>query len=137
MPWMRSKEDEDAGGEDVKSEVRVMDKECAGKVVRGVYVLAPRGVYIHRESLGKCGYAVGCPGCVSVIKGTTRQARIEACRKRLETELKDTERVKGAEKRRSEFVEKAMMREDEKRGEKKNKREREEKGGEEAEREEG
>ena len=54
------------------------------------------------------GHTVGCPGCQSILKRTTRQAHSEGCRKRLEAELEETEAAQKARKRKDEFVEKKM-----------------------------
>ena len=59
----------------------------------------PRQMYIKIEDLERLGYTVGCAGCKSILKGTTRQAHSEACRKRVLAEMGETDRAKKAEKK--------------------------------------
>ena len=51
------------------------------------YQAVPRNVYIAKEDLERWGYTVGCPGCKSILRGTTRQGHSEACRRRIENAI--------------------------------------------------
>ena len=111
VPWRLSEEDRNADGEGMRLEVTVMDKEYRERIARPEHEAVPRAVYIRKEDLEEFGYTVGCPGCKSILKKTTRQAHSEGCRKRLEAELEETERAKKARKKKDEFVKR--MEEDE------------------------
>ena len=100
--------DQHADGEGMKLDVTVMDREYREMIARPEHEAVPRAVYIRKEDLEKFGYIVGCPGCKSVLKRTTRQAHSEECRKRLEAELEETERAKRAKKKKDEFVGRKM-----------------------------
>lgn len=49
-------------------------------------------------------YSAGCPGCKAVLRGTARQGHSEACRWRLETLLRDDERVRGTRDRLDQYI---------------------------------
>ena len=89
-------------GEAMKSAVTIMDKDFRERLEeqRAGYEAVPRRVYLQRGDFEKHGYTQRCPGCVSILKGTTRQAHSEACRRRMEDLMKDTDKAKQAEKRR-------------------------------------
>ena len=108
VPWRLSEEDQNADGEGMRLDVTVMDKEYREGIARPEHEAIPRAVYIRKEDLEEFGYTVGCPGCRSILKKTTRQAHSEGCRRRLEAELEETERAKRAKKRKSEFVDRKM-----------------------------
>ena len=74
-----------------------------------------RKVYIAKEDLETHGYTAKCPGCTSILRGTTRQAHSEACRRRMEEELKGTEKARRAKKRIGEYTDRKMAEEEEKR----------------------
>lgn len=71
------------------------------------------------------------PGASRLHLHLARRAHTEACRRRMETELKGTDRAKDAAKRRDEFIEKAISKDVEKREVKKGKSEQGESAGEE------
>ena len=52
------------------------------------HVPVPKRVYISRENSKEFGFTARCPGCMSLLRGTARQAHTENCRRRLEEELK-------------------------------------------------
>ena len=108
VPWRLNDEDQNADGEGMRLDVTVMDREYRESVARPEHESIPRAVYIRKEDLEEFGYTVGCPGCQSILKKTTRQAHSEGCRRRLEGELGDTERAQKAKKRKSDFVNRKM-----------------------------
>jgi hypothetical protein len=59
---------------------------------------------IRKDDLEKYGYSAGCQGCKAILRGTTRQGHSEACRARLETELRDDPRMKVQRARQEAFV---------------------------------
>ena len=115
VPWKKNDEDPKADGENMKTEVTVMDKEYRERLdeERMGYEAVPRRVYLQKGDFERHGYTKGCPGCVSILKGTARQAHSERCRRRMEGEIKGTDRAKQAEKRRDAFCEKAIEKDEE------------------------
>ena len=119
VPWRKNDEDPKADGEDMRTAVAVMDKEYRerlGEELAG-YEAVPRRVYLQKGDFERHGYTKGCPGCISMLKGSARQAHSELCRRRMEGEIKDTDKLKKAEKRRGAFVERAIERDGEQREE--------------------
>ena len=112
VPWRKSEGDECADGEGMETDVRVMDSEYRERLEAKGQEPVPRRAYIHKRDLERIGYIVGCPGCVSVVRGGARQAHTERCRRRVEEELKGTDRMRAAEKRRREFLDRAGRWED-------------------------
>ena len=55
-----------------------------------------RRVYITREDLEVYGFTARCPGCMSLRKGTARQAHLENCPKQIEEELRGTVKAEAA-----------------------------------------
>ena len=110
VPWRKS-EEEEGDGEGMRTDVRVMDKDYRERLEGEERAMpVPRRVYISKADLDRWGYTVGCPGCVSIIRRTARQGHTEACRKRMESELGETEKARGAERRQREFLDEAMRR---------------------------
>jgi hypothetical protein len=101
-------QDSEGDGEEMKTEVIIMDKDYERKMRTEEYEAVPRKVYIAREDLEVHGYTVGCPGCKSILRGTTRQGHNEACRRRVEKELEGTEKANKAKKRVGEYMDKKM-----------------------------
>ena len=52
-----------------------------------------------RENLEEFGFTTRCPGCMSLLRGTARQAHTENCRRRIEEELKGTAKAHAATRR--------------------------------------
>ena len=104
-------------GEGPKTEVIIMDKEYRERMKAEDHETVPRKVYITKEDLETHGYTAKCPGCISILRGTARQAHIEACRRRVEKELEGTEKARRAKKRIGEYVDKKMAEEEERRRE--------------------
>ena len=113
VPWRKSDDDPNVDGE--APEVVRME---GGQVVPGYRRVAmedsvPKRVMIRQQDLENFGYSRNCPGCSAILKGAARQGHSEACRKRIESEMKDDERLKRANKRRDEFIDRAVEKEEE------------------------
>ena len=78
-------------------------------------VFVPHRIMINKEDLEKYGYSAGCPGCKAILRGTARQGHSEACRSRIETELRDDPRMKAQKKRQEEFLTNKLEKQEEKR----------------------
>ena len=98
VPW-RKNEDPKMDGEHLKSEVIVMDKEYKENLEAEEHVPVPKRVCISRENLQEFGFTARCPGCMSLLRGTARQAHTENCRRRIEEELKGTAKAHAATRR--------------------------------------
>ena len=81
VPWRKNEDDPKMDGERLKTEVIVMDKEYKEKLEAEEHVPIPKRVYISRENLEEFGFTARCPGCVSLLRGTARQAHTESCRR--------------------------------------------------------
>ena len=79
-----------------------------------------------KEDFEKYGYSTKCSGCAAMLKGTAHQAHSEACRKRIEVEMKDEVKVKDAKRKMDEFH--ARLLEDQDADNKKRKKVEDEKG---------
>ena len=93
--------------ENVSSEVVVMDKEYREKLQAEEHVPVPKRVYISRENLKELGFTARCPGCMSLLRGTAKQAHTENCRRRLEEELKGTAKAHTTTRRMKEYQDRA------------------------------
>ena len=49
-----------------------------------------------------------CPGCISILRETASQGHSDACRKRLDKEMEETQKSKNAKARMREYVDKKM-----------------------------
>ena len=79
LPWST-----DGDGEDMKTEVVVMDKDYKERLREQVKEeVAPRRVFITKGDVEEHGYTSRCPGCISILRGTARQMHSEECRRRL------------------------------------------------------
>ena len=84
VPWRKNEDDPKMDGERLKSEVIVMDKEYKEKLEAEEHVPVPKRVYISRENLEEFGFTARCSRCMSLLRGTARQAHTESCRMRIE-----------------------------------------------------
>ena len=101
-PW--NLVNEDVGeGDQMKTEVVVMDKDYKERHQQEEHVAVPRSMYIAKGDLEAHGYTARCPGCISILRGTARQAHTEGCRRRLEKEMAGTGKAMRAQKRKAEF----------------------------------
>ena len=106
-PWRKNEDDPKMDGERLKSEVIVMDKEYKEQLEAEEHVPVPKRVYVSRENLEEFGFTARCPGCVSLLRGTARQAHTENCRRRIEEELKGTAKAHAATRRMKEYQDRA------------------------------
>ena len=84
-----------------------MDREYKEKLEAEEHVPVPKRAYISQEILQEFGFAARCPGCMSLLRGTARQAHTEKCRRRIEEELKGTAKAQGATRRIKEYQDRA------------------------------
>ena len=112
VPWKMTK-DSEGDGEDLGTEVRIMDKDYKERIRDEDYEVVPRKMYITIDDLEKHGYTERCPGCIAILRGTARQAHTKDCRNRMEEKLKTTEKAMKAKKRVDEYVEKKAAEEEE------------------------
>ena len=62
--------------------------------------VAPREFYIKKKDVEAYGHTKGCPGCITMFQGGTRQAHTTECRERFRDLMKDEDKVvKTVEKR--------------------------------------
>ncbi len=122
LPWRKKKNETDpqVDGEELRGNVIKMDGSVMGRdemtEVRDVIDKAASKTFgTKKEDYEKHGYSQGCPGCRAVLTGTTRQKHTEKCRRRMEGEMQDLERVKVAKRRREEFFQKAIKTEEDNR----------------------
>ena len=96
VPWQM----EEVDGEDLKLEVTVMDKDYRERVrERAAEEAVPRRMFIRKQDVEEHGYTSRCPGCVSILRRTARQEHSAECRRRMEKELRMTERAKKSKKK--------------------------------------
>ena len=98
-------------------EVRIMGKDYAERMAQYQEnnMAEPRRTYLKKEDFEVHGYTVDCPGCVSILRATARQAHTEACRKRLEDTLRGTVRSDAANRRTNEYIARALKRSEDQR----------------------
>ena len=70
--------------ERLKNEAVTTDKEYRKKLEWRNMSQCRREVCISRENLEEFGFAARCPGCMSLLRGTARQAHTQNCRRRVE-----------------------------------------------------
>ena len=114
-PWRTSDDDPNADGEMLKVEKLGETAEPKTDELVREELSAPRRVYIQKGDFEQHGYSARCPGCRSILKGTTRQGHTEACWARMEKALEGTERHERARVRGNEFLEEVLEREDKRR----------------------
>ena len=105
VPWRVNDDDPEADGEAMKMDIpsgarqaTEQEKELMSQAP------IPRNFYITKEHLTKYGYSQDCPGCKSLLRGTTRQAHNTACRRRFEREAADDPKVRRAIEKQNEFL---------------------------------
>ncbi len=82
-----------------------IEKQAPGKEV------APRNFYISAKDLEDHGFSSKCPGCLSILRGKTRQARPAARRKSFESAFAGSDKVKHADYKITEHLAKMLERE--------------------------
>ena len=114
VPWRVSDNDPNVDGEKLVVEDlgrQMLEPEVA-KEKEVVFV--PHRIMIKKKDLEKYGYSAGCPGCKAILRGTARQGHSEACRSRIETELRDDPRMKAQKKKQEEFLANKLEKQEEK-----------------------
>ena len=110
-PW--SKKDEQDKGNDIPVAIKMREDEAEiEKQVPGREAV-PRNFYISAKDLKEHGFSAKCPGCLSILRGKIRQAHSAACRKRFESLLADSDKVKRADHKITDRLAKLLEREDE------------------------
>ena len=112
-PWRTSDGDPNMDGEMPDVTKIVMTKAEHKEVEPEITV--PKRVHLTKEDLDWLGYTSKCPGCKSILMGTTRQGHTETCRKGIEGELKNTQRLERAQERGNKFFEEVISRDEKKR----------------------
>jgi hypothetical protein len=113
VPWRTCEDDPDVDGEPLKVVVALrLDDSQAAHTTQQAEQAVPMRFAIRREDLETHGYSARCPGCSSILRGTTKQTHSEPCRLRLAQAMKEEEKVKRSAARTSDFVEKTLEREE-------------------------
>ena len=115
VPWRVSENDPNVDGDKLVVEDTGERMPEPDVVKQKEAVPMPHRFMIKREDLERCGFSAGCPGCKAILRGTARQGHSEACRSRIEAELRDDPRVKTQKKRQDEFLARTLEEQDEKR----------------------
>ena len=105
-PWRTSDADPEADGE--MPEVIKLSSEEVKQDKEKMEVTVPRRVMIKKEDMKTFGHTAKCPGCMAAIRGAAKQGHSEACRKRFEGEMKDTEKATKAKRKFEDFMEEAL-----------------------------
>ena len=79
-PWSKEEQKEGSQGGPVAVKMKEDGVDEEKKVESQEPV--PRNFYIRAEDLQELGFSAGCQGCLSILRGTTRQGHSRACRKR-------------------------------------------------------
>ena len=98
MPWWSNEADPKCDGEKLET-VKLSDKVVVEERVEAERAV-PTRFTISKDDLLKHGYSAKCPGCKAVLRGTARQGHSEECRKRMEREMSDVEKVVTSKNRR-------------------------------------
>ena len=77
VPLRKNEDDEKMDGERLEGEVVLMDNDFRDKLKMEEHVSVPKRAYISREDIGTFGFTARCLGCLSILKGTARQAHTE------------------------------------------------------------
>ena len=101
-PWT-NKEEKDME-KDFTVAVRMRDGELEAEKKVETQDAVPRNLFITVKDLQEHGYSFGCQGCLSILRGKSRQGRSAACRKRFEDILGKTGKVKRASDRYAEYL---------------------------------
>ena len=112
VPWAKNEDDPEIDGE--KMEVTRMTRREVEEEKKPD-VKAPMRFQIKKEDLDKHGFTSRCWGCRAMMKGTTRQAHSEECRKRMTEAMSNDERVKKSERNIDEYMASKLEEQDKKR----------------------
>ena len=107
VPWRKNEDDPKMDGERFKSEVIVMGKEYKKSWRQKSMSRSRRECTFHVKNWGNFGFTARCPGCMSLLRGTARQAQTENCRRRIEEELRGTAKAHAATRHMEEYRDRA------------------------------
>ena len=105
VPWRRSDDDANVDGEAFSGKVIKPGGETTNQD-EALDANVPRSFKSKRDDYEEHGYTRGCSGCRALLTGTTKQMHSDACRRRMEKEMLNDERVKAAKKRKRDFNQK-------------------------------
>ena len=120
VPWHRFDGDPEADGE-IPAFKAPMQSELGGSseapklIVVNTREVAPREFHIRQSNLEKYGHTKDCRGCETLIRGGARQPHNEQCRGRFRELLKDDEKVVRTAEKRTEYENKLIAKQMEKR----------------------
>ena len=97
VPWKRDPKQED-GEFDVKIRWLTQDEKIGDVTLREEDLVKPRSMKLKIADFLKHGFTEGCPGCRSLIAGTSQRVHWDRCRARLEAAMQTT--IEGREKKR-------------------------------------
>ena len=103
VPWRKNEDDEKMDGERLEGEVVLMDKDFRDKLEMEEHVSVSKRACISREDIETFGFTARCIGCLSIFKGTARQAHTKGCRRRIEGEMPDTVEAEAVQRRVKEY----------------------------------
>ena len=115
VPWRTSEEDKNADGEALRREVPEAVKMAPEEEKEEEEIVVPRNIYLRKSDFEAHGYSRDCKGCRAVLRGAARTPHSAECRKRMMAAMAGDERVKRAEDRMNEFLEKTLEKEDKER----------------------
>ena len=115
VPWRVSEDDPEVDGERLTA--GEMGLRMPGRDVEMEARTEPsfHRMQIKKSDFEKIGFTTNCQGCKSILRGTARQGHTEACRSRMEAELKGDPRLITQRKREDEFMAKRLEEADGKR----------------------
>ena len=115
IPWRVNESDPNVDGEKMEWQVTEAKGELMMEDEKPILdeMVVPRAFSIKVSDFQQHGYTKNCPGCKALLKATTRQRHSLGCRNRMEEALSGDERITRAKKRRAEFVDRALEKEDE------------------------
>ncbi len=107
---------------DIAAALKMQDDELeVEKQAPGEEVM-PRNFYTSAKNLEDHGFSSGCQGCLSILRGRTRQAHSAACRKRFEGILAESDKVKRMSENITEYLAKMLEKDDDERNAKNRRR---------------
>ena len=93
VPWRTSEDDPNVDGEPPEV-IRLTPEEV--KIEREIVNNVLRRVKIRKQDLENHGYTAKCQGCLAMIRGKAQQKHSDACRRRIEEEMKGEPRLERA-----------------------------------------
>ena len=120
VPWNTCRDDSEADGEPPMVVVwpEMGEREARAESETPV----PRRPTLRKRDFDEHGLTKGCPGCKAALLGRPSQGHTEACRKRMEENLRDDPRIAKSNKRIDDFLAKTLEKEDRKKAKKEQER---------------